>query len=244
MTDKGVDFKMKPIIGITAEVEKEHNSVLHHNYVKAVKEAGGLPIILPTGIEKDIEQLAHMVDGVIFSGGGDIDPELFDEDPHPRLGEVTPCRDLFELALVKELLKLDKPIFGICRGLQILNVAFGGNVFQDMHTVSAKPLIQHNQKAPASYASHYIEVVEGSLLEKITKTDRFKVNSFHHQSAKYVPKSLKISASTNDGVIEAIESPTRKFVLGVQWHPEATAACGDIFSQRIFRKFVESSKKG
>lgn len=235
---------MKPIIGITAEVEKEHHFVLHHNYVKAVKEAGGLPLILPTGIEKDIDQLAHMIDGLVLSGGGDIDPELFDEDPHPRLGEVTPSRDSFELALVKELLKLDKPIFGICRGLQILNIAFGGNVFQDMHTVSAKPLLQHNQKSPANHASHFIEVKEDSLLHKITKIDHFKVNSFHHQSAKYVPKALKISAWTSDGVIEAIESPTRKFVLGVQWHPEATAASGDIYSQRLFRKFVESSRKG
>lgn len=235
---------MKPIIGITADVENEDKTVLHHNYVKAIKEAGGLPIILPTGIEKDIEQLAHMIDGLLLSGGGDIDPELFDEDPHPRLGNVTPYRDVFEIAIVKELLKLDKPILGICRGLQVLNVAFGGNVFQDMHTVSAKPLLQHNQQAPASHASHYIQVVEDSLLEKITKSDRLKVNSFHHQSAKYVPKSLKISATTNDGVIEAIESPTRKFILGVQWHPEALAAHGDIYSQRIFRKFVEKSKRG
>lgn len=234
---------MKPIIGITSEVENENKNVVHQNYVKAIKEAGGLPLILPTGIDKDIEQLSSMIDGLLLSGGGDIDPELFDEDPHPRLGEVTPCRDSFELAIVKEMLKLDKPILGICRGLQLVNVAFGGNIFQDMHTVSAKPLLQHNQKAPASHASHFIEVVEESLLGQITKSDRFKVNSFHHQSAKYVPKSLKIVASTSDGVIEAIESPTHKFVLGVQWHPEATAAIGDKYSQRIFRKFVEKSKR-
>lgn len=235
---------MKPIIGITAAIEKEHKSMLNNNYVQAIIQAGGLPIILPADVEKDIEQLVTIVDGLLLTGGGDIDPELFDEDPHSKLGEISPSRDIFEIELTKEMLKLNKPILGICRGLQILTVVFGGNLFQDIHSIHTKTLLlQHMQQAPRSHPSHFIEVEENSLLESIAKSTRFKVNSFHHQSAKHVPKSLIVSAKTSDGIIESIESPAHRFVMGVQWHPEALAEAGDEISQRIFSKFIEKSRK-
>lgn len=234
---------MKPIIGITADVGENNRQVLKDTYVKAVIHAGGLPMILPIGIEEEVQQIAGFIDGLLLTGGGDIDPTLFGEEPHQRLGDVEPARDTVELELFKEVLALNKPILGICRGLQIINIAAGGNMYQDIYTQKEGELLQHSQKAPTFHASHFVQVEKGSLLESLAETTQIKVNSYHHQAVKDVPPPLKVSGVASDGVIEAIESTTHRFVLGVQWHPEALVQKEDVVSRRIFDRFIEKSQE-
>ncbi len=233
---------MKPMIGITSDVERESKYVLNEQYAKAVIRAGGLPIILPCGIEADVIRIARELDGVLLTGGGDIDPMLFGEEPHPRLGEISPARDSLELALIHEMLAVDKPILGICRGLQILNIALGGNMYQDIYAQSDKTLLQHSQKSPRSHRSHFVQVKKGTILSSIAQAERIKVNSYHHQAVKDVLKPLVVSGTANDGMIEAIESKVHRFVMGVQWHPEALVENGDAVSLRLFENFIGKSR--
>lgn len=232
---------MKPVIGITTDIENESKYVLNHNNVQAVLRAGGLPVILPIGIEQDAQQLSTMLDGLLLTGGGDIDPMLFGEEPHKHLGDVSPSRDLIEMTLVQEMLKKNKPILGVCRGLQIINIALGGNMYQDIYSQRDVPLLQHTQKAHRFHQSHFVQVKVGSLLESITKSEQVKVNSYHHQAVKDVPLPLIVSGVASDGIIEAIESTEHAFVLGVQWHPEALADNKETASLRLFEKFLKKS---
>jgi len=231
---------MKPIIGITTDVRDNGENVLKHTYVQAVIRAGGLPMIVPVGLEEDVEQLIAILDGLILSGGNDINPMLFNEEPHEYLGEVSPSRDSIELELARRMLKTGKPILGICRGMQVLNVAVGGSVYQDLHKQNDGPILQHMQKAPNTHSSHYVQVEKGSLLESIAGSERIQVNSYHHQSVKDVPAAFKVTGVASDGIVEAFESNDEKFVLGVQWHPEALSTAGDVVSLRIFEKFISA----
>ena len=230
---------MKPVIGITTDLDKKNNHMLKNAYVNAIIQAGGLPIILPVGIEEDVGQFAELIDGLLLTGGGDIDPTLFGEEPHPLLGEVEPQRDTVELDLFKEVLALNKPILGVCRGIQVINLAFGGNMYQDIYAQNRGDFLQHSQKGPRTHASHFVQVEKDSLLASITKTNQIKVNSFHHQAVKDVPKPLRIIGTASDGVIEAIESTVHNFVLGVQWHPEALGQKNDAVSLQIFDAFIQ-----
>lgn len=229
---------MKPIIGITTDFEEEGKNILKNTYVQAVIRAGGLPLIVPVGLEEDVDQLVEMLDGLLLSGGNDINPMLFNEEPHEHLGEVTPSRDSSELELARRMLKTGKPILGICRGLQVLNVAVGGTLYQDLHNQIEGPILQHVQKAPETHSSHYVQVEKGSLLESIAESERIQVNTNHHQSLKGVPPIFKVTGVASDGIIEAIESTDEQFVLGLQWHPEALAKAKDAVSLRIFERFI------
>ena len=231
------------MIGSTTDIDGDRKHQLNTNYVTAIIRAGGLPLILPIGVEEDAKQVAHMLDGIILTGGGDIDPTLFNEEPHASLGEVTPARDSLEIQLAKEMLQVNKPILGICRELQILNVALGGAIIQDIHSQSANTILQHSQKAPRSHQSHFVQIEKASILESITGTSQIKVNSFHHQAVKDVPKPLLVSGTASDGIIEAVESTAHHFVLGVQWHPEALAENGDVVSLQLFNTFVEKCRE-
>lgn len=235
---------MKPIIGITTSLEGNDKHMLKNGYIDAVIRAGGVPVLFPIGIECDGKQLAETFDGLLLTGGGDPDPTLFGEEPYLDLGEVEPARDATELHLFKEFLTLNKPILGICRGLQLINIACGGNMYQDIYGQKTGVLLQHKQKSAPSHASHFVEVKKGSLLESIVKAPKVKVNSFHHQAVKDVLKPLQVSGIASDGVIEAIESTTHTFVLGLQWHPEALAQKGESFSVRVFHAFIEKCKEG
>lgn len=229
---------MKPVIGITTDVQQDGENILKNTYVQAVIRAGGLPMIVPVGLEQDVEQLIEMFDGLLLSGGNDINPMLFNEEPHEYLGVVSPSRDSSELKLARRMLKTGKPILGICRGLQVLNVAVGGTLYQDLYKQNDSPILQHIQKAPNTHCSHYVQLDKGSLLESIAGSERIQVNSYHHQSLKEVPSDFKVTAVASDGIVEAIESTDEQFVLGVQWHPEALSAAGDAVSLRIFERFI------
>lgn len=234
---------MKPVIGITTNVEKGDKNVLNNEYVRSVIRAGGLPIIIPVGIEEDISQLLGMLDGLLLSGGQDINPMLFNEEPYAYLGEVSPIRDSIELELTRHMLKTGKPILGICRGLQILNVAAGGTLFQDLHKQNEGPTLQHMQIAPNTHPSHYVLLEEGSLLKSIAGSERIQVNSYHHQSLKDVAAVFKVTGMASDGIIESIECIGKEFVLGVQWHPELLSVKEDSVSLRLFDKFISASAR-
>lgn len=234
--EKGV-IHIKPIIGITMS-ENVGESVVKVLYSEAIVKAGGVPIYLPSEGIDHIDTFVAKIDGLLLTGGEDVDPTHYGEDPHYGLGTVTPKRDLFELRLVKAVLQSNKPILGICRGMQVINIVAGGSLYQDLFHQHKKPIIQHNQRAPVHHASHFIELEKDSLLQKIMDENSIKVNSFHHQAVKDVPSPFIVSARTSDGVIEAIESEQHKFVIGVQWHPEALR---DRYSSKLFTQFIKES---
>lgn len=229
----------KPIIGITSGLTAEKRITVSHENVLAITEAGGLPFVLPNlWDEAFIRETAKVLDGLLLTGGGDVDPAYFGEEPHPNLGSITPERDFYEIALIQEMLLMNKPVLGICRGCQILNVAAGGDMYQDIYAQHDTPLLQHHQQAPFWHSSHFIEVREHSHLYSIVKNYRYKVNSFHHQSVRNLGEGFTVCAMSSDGITEAFESTQHRFVIGVQWHPEYLRE--DVHSARLFQAFVEA----
>ncbi len=227
---------VRPIIGITGNFSYGEDLFwLKRHYIASVNRAGGVGIILPP--TEDIDILNHyinMCNGFLFSGGGDIDPNYWGEMPDRSLGEINPLRDSFEYKLAQKVLGSSRPILGICRGCQLLNVAMGGTLIQD---ISSR--ISHTQRAPRDYTFHAIVIDEGSILRKIINASSIRVNSFHHQAIKKLGEGLKVSALAPDGIIEAVESTKHSFVLGVQWHPESLT---DKNSYLLFRALVENSR--
>lgn len=230
---------MKPIIGITSNIDLTTHTI-QNTYIQAVIAGGGIPFVIPTGVEKDVQQITKLLDGLLISGGGDMNPYEFNEEPLPQLGNVTPERDSIELELVRHMLALDKPILGICRGHQVLNVALGGTLYQDIISQSTGPILQHDQKAKREHPSHAVHIEKGTLLESAATSDRIMVNSFHHQALKDIPAPLIVSGKASDGIVEAVESTDHRFVIGVQWHPEALMENADQVSIRLFGAYMKA----
>ncbi len=230
----------RPVIGVTASRDERGTLSVGREYLESVLRAGGLPLIVPY-VEGDepIREIAERIDGLLLTGGGDIDPAWFGEEPIPGLGWVDPGRDHLEIFLIRRMLEERKPILAICRGCQILNVAAGGDMFQDLYR-QREDLLQHQQKAPRSHLSHSVEVAEGSLLHRIAGSTDIKVNSFHHQAVRKLAPGFIACATAKDGVIEGVESVRHPFVLGVQWHPEHLVET-DAVSRRLFEAFVQAA---
>ncbi|MDN5332451.1 MAG: putative glutamine amidotransferase [Tepidanaerobacteraceae bacterium] len=211
---------MKPLIAITCSFVAD-KIFLNRGYYEAVEKAGGIPLGVPPLKDKGaLTNLLDRVDGLLLSGGPDIDPRYFGEHPRPGLGEVNPLRDEAEIFLCREAVKRRKPVLGICRGIQLMNVALGGTVYQDIGSEIENSL-KHRQEAPRWYASHDVSVSKDSLLYKIMEYELVPVNSFHHQAVKNVADFLRPVAFSPDGVVEAVEGASGEFfLLGVQWHPE------------------------
>ena len=245
MRRKGAN-KMKPVIGITVSTEIDSvNYTTHKDHVRAVLQCGGIPFLIPYMTEEeDVRQIVEKVDGLYSTGGYDIDPTLFGEEPHPGLGTIIPERDTFEMMMMKQMLDEDKPILGVCRGSQILNIALGGDMYQDIYRQIDTSLLQHQQKAPASYGSHFVNVERESLLYRLTGKDKLRVNSRHHQANRNVITPLLVSGRANDGIVEAVESSNHAFVLGLQWHPENLLTKGDEASLHIFNGFIKACQEG
>lgn len=232
---------MKPIIGVTMSQNDKKYS-LNAPYVHSIIDAGGIPLCIPFGVEKDVDQLVETLNGLLLTGGVDVHPHFFNEEPHPKLGEVSLQRDLAEIALAKAALKKKMPIFGICRGIQLLNIVLGGNLYQDIDDQYENDSILHQQKAERYEASHYVTIFSESLLYKIIGDDRIAVNSLHHQALKDVPSGLSISAKASDGIIEAMELKDYPFCIAVQWHPEEMAVVGNEHAKALFTAFMEACK--
>ena len=233
----------QPLIGITANYG-DKGAELAEAYFRSILEAGGTPVIIPPFEDKDalMNTLDHL-DGLLLSGGGDINPLFLGEEPSPRLGGINPRRDVPELLLVRLAYNRQLPILGICRGCQVLAAALGGSVHQDIHEgMPGARLIKHTQDLPREYASHSVHTEEGSLLRSIMQEETLTVNSFHHQAVREAGPHLRVSATAPDGVIEAVESCEHKSLLGVQWHPECFALRGDLSMMPLFQWLVAEAQ--
>lgn len=212
-----------PVIGITAAFDYEKDQLyLREGYYDAIVQSGGIPLIIPPiGDMGKAEKLLLMVDGLMLTGGPDIDAKYFNENNMPCTQDISPIRDQIEIYLAQKALLKDMPILAICRGVQVLNVAAGGNIYQDIYAQNpGKIIFQHSQKAPRWYPTHEVTINLNSKLFEIFKVENISVNSFHHQAIKDVATGFEISASSSDGIIEAIENKSACFALGVQWHAE------------------------
>ena len=201
-------------------------------YVRAVERAGGRPVLIPPS-EDGIEETLDAVDGLLFSGGSDLDPDLYDQEPHDETFGVAPQRDRAELALLEAALARDMPVLAVCRGSQVLNVARGGDLVQHLPDVVGDDKHKHT---PGTYADHDITLEQGTRLAEVLG-DHAPVKSHHHQGFGKLGSGLREAAHADDGTVEALEDPSRRFALGVLWHPEA----GE--DMRLFEAFVEEARR-
>ena len=240
---------MKPFIGILGNIMTmteecfagQERAYLNNTYINAIEKADGVPIIIPvTTNEENIRVQISKMDGILLSGGVDVNPVIYNEEPREKLGTINTTLDEFNLIAVEIALELNKPILGICRGLQILNVALGGTLNQDLGYIDGS-YIKHVQNAQPYAGTHTIKVSDESVLKNILG-EKVYVNSYHHQSIKDLGDGLKAIAYSNDGIIEAIEKQDSSFVIGVQWHPESMVNHSDKMLN-LFRNFVNSCVK-
>jgi putative glutamine amidotransferase len=233
----------KPIIGITGAYMKRNEHMeglyVHHDYHKTVAANGGIPVILPFISPEITLETLPLCDGIILSGGEDVDPQFYGQDPHIHLGPTLPDRDLVEVEIVKYAIRKNIPILAICRGVQILNVALGGTLIQDIPSQMKEP-IQHSQTVERRRDTHWVKISEDSKLFQILGSDQIRVNSLHHQAIDMVAMDLRVVASSSDGIIEAVEYiGSSTFTVGVQWHPESMASTNNSMNN-LFIQFIKS----
>jgi putative glutamine amidotransferase len=235
---------MKPVIGITSTLikinEYSEGVYVHQDYYRAIQSCGGVPIILPLSAPDVFRQAVDLCDGIIFSGGEDVDPQYYGREPHLNLGAIHPKRDQIEIAAIRYVMDAKKPLLAICRGVQVLNVALGGTLFQDLPSQYPHAL-QHSQRAARGIDTHWVDLAEGCYLQQIFGRSRIRVNSLHHQAIENLADRLKVVGRASDGVIEAVEDPTARFTIGVQWHPESMWE-SDPLMKALFQEFVNQSR--
>ncbi|PGK52278.1 gamma-glutamyl-gamma-aminobutyrate hydrolase [Priestia megaterium] len=237
-------MSVKPLIGITSSYVK-HNWYMegvyvHHDYHKAVIKAGGIPIILPIAPPDVLDHYLNLCDGFILSGGEDIDPQFYKTSPHPKLATFYTERDESELYLANQLLKMNKPVLAICRGMQLMNVATGGTLIQDIPS-QVKTAMQHVQTIDRPKEQHEVQIHKQTILHELFNTSTVRVNSLHHQALDTLSRDVRISATAPDGIIEAIEHTKHPFFLGVQWHPESMCQRSDSMNV-LFNTLIDRAK--
>jgi len=232
--------KQEPVIGITGNFADDRLQLLP-GYFRSIEAAGGLPVVIPPrkDLNTNLVDLLDRVDGLLLSGGADLNPLFVGEDPVPALSSINPVRDSFELALIRLAYNRQIPMLGICRGIQMLAAALGGTIRQDIAASqpASVPLIKHSQDAPRGVATHYVEAEADSEVARLLGT-RFAVNSFHHQAVGEAGERLRVTARSADGVVEAVESTEEKPIIGIQWHPECFLAEGDKGMLPLFTDLV------
>ncbi len=230
------------MIGITSQLEGGKDFRLSRAYSEAIESAGGVPVHIPLIPRRSyLEAVMARLDGVVLSGSNsDLDPDYYGAEPQPALGSVVPERDRTDMSLLDIAEETSKPLLAICFGMQSLNVSRGGSLIQDIGSQITTPL-KHEQGERLDRPSHYVLLEPGSLLASMAFGDSVKVNSAHHQAIARIGADLRVTARASDGVIEAVEDARPgRFVIGVQWHPEAGFA-DDNFSQAIFRRLIEAT---
>ncbi|HLB94941.1 MAG TPA: gamma-glutamyl-gamma-aminobutyrate hydrolase family protein [Nitrospiria bacterium] len=238
---------MKPIIGITSDFQSgkkgEATYFLRARYVRAIRDMGGIPFILPITEDPAFQaELLDRLDGVLITGSGpDLDPRLYGEKKRAKFKIMSPERARFEIALARRAIREDRPVLGICGGLQLLNVALGGSLIQDIAT-QIEGALSHQQETEATRPWHRVKISPGTKLYQILGRKAIRVNSSHHQAPQRVAKGLIINAVASDGIIEGLEDPESRFVLGVQWHPEFLYR-KDEASRRLFRSFLNEATR-
>ena len=232
----------KPVIGVIPLFDYNKNSYwMLPGYFGGITEAGGLPVMLPlTNDSADIQQITFMCDGFLFTGGQDVDPKLYSARKTGACGECSPERDLMEELLLKRAMEADKPILGICRGIQFINAALGGTLWQDIPS-QFSDTITHCQKPPYDVPIHEVNIRADSPLYDLLKADTIPVNSYHHQGVRALSPELLPMAEAPDGLIEAVYAPNKKFLWAVQWHPEFSYL-KDGNSRLIFKEFVRNCR--
>jgi putative glutamine amidotransferase len=239
---------MRPFIGITCGTFRDRDwcppaILLRKTYTDAIVAAGGVPLIIPVVEDQDVlRALYERIDGLLISGGGDIDPRHYGEAPLPALGPTDPLRDNVELPLARWAVADGKPVLGICRGVQVLNVVMGGSLYQDIPSQIKTHLIHDSSftRQDWTYMAHDLNLAPDSKLAQCFGTTSFPTNSLHHQSLKTIAPGLHAVGWAPDGVVEAVEGNNGHFLIGVQCHPEALQGAADPRWQALFAQFVES----
>jgi putative glutamine amidotransferase len=232
--------KEKPFILVTADYDYDKNiSLIKNLYCEALAAAGAAPVLLPLSMSEDLFEIyIDRCDGLMVTGGPDLDAAYYGENNMPYNGEVSPYRDVMELALTKKAIHNNKPVLGICRGIQVINVAMGGTLYQDIHEqIKDRQLIKHSQSAPRWYTTHEVVINKKSFMWDVFNAEKVRVNSFHHQAVKDIAPDFEATAWSEDGIVECIEYRKDCFAAGVQWHPE------DLWKQNavhheLFKRFA------
>jgi putative glutamine amidotransferase len=244
------DTERRPWIGLSSwtrairsGVKERPNEAVPRGYVEGVEAAGGVPVLLPNSADPARAPMSlERIDGLLLTGGDDVHPRLFGEPPHRCLDLVDERRDHFEIALVRAARDRGLPVFGICRGVQVMNVALGGDLFQDIPS-QVEGAQGHSQRTLIEGAWHDVDIRPGTRLAGIALGNRAAVNSYHHQACRRVAPGLVVTATAADGIIEGLEEPGEAYFLGVQWHPEVLDGGADPLSRRLFAAFVEAARE-
>lgn len=235
---------MKPIIGLSPLYDDEKRGLwMRPGYLDVLYACGAIPVVLPfDSCAVDVEQILSICDGLLLTGGADIQPKLYGEEPIAELGPTQPIRDELEYRLLDKALEEDMPLLGVCRGSQILNVFLGGTLYQDLNTQLPNSA-NHAMEPPYESVCHKVVLEKGEPLQVLLGIDELPVNSIHHQAVRRIAPTLVPLAHSLDGVVEGIWMPGKRFVWGVQWHPEWIWNV-DARQFRIVQHFVDACKRG
>ena len=233
----------QPIIGVIPLWDEKKDSIwMLPGYMQGLEEAGAVPLIINLTVsETALKQIAYFFDGFLFTGGHDVNPNLYGQEKTNYCGEICDTRDQMEAYIFREaVLSQNKPALGICRGIQLFNALLGGSLYQDIPT-ELPSTIKHTKGPPYDVPAHTVRLLHESPLYKLTGKECLEVNSYHHQGINKIAKGLEIMAMADDGLVEAVYMPDRSYVWAVQWHPEFSLK--DEISRKIFSSFVGSIKK-
>lgn len=244
-----IPHSQRPIIGC-ATFQKEATNRANYpvglmpSYIEAVRQAGGIPVLLPLLLdEEEMEAALARVDGVVIPGGGDVEPHRYNGVQHESLGGLDPLRDEFEINLVRYTVEMKKPVLAICRGMQVFNIALGGTLWEDVHSMMPAA-IKHDYypNLPRNLLAHAVDVEPDSCLARYLRSTHVQVNSLHHQGVKELASGVRATAVSPDGLVEAIEVPDHPFALSVQWHPECLVD-DDPAMLRLFEGLVATAAR-
>lgn len=230
----------KPVVGVIPLVDSKKESLwMLPGYLEGIISEGGVPFMLPLSSEESvIEKAFEICDGFLFTGGQDVNPSLYGETKKKSCGEICDKRDEMEKIIFRRCLLEDRPLLGICRGIQFINAMLGGTLYQDLPTEHPSEL-EHHQKPPYDIPVHEVKLLADTPLQLLLETETLAVNSYHHQAIKELGEGLLSMAVTPDSLVEAVYMPDKRFVWGIQWHPEFSCQT-DQNSRKIFRKFIET----
>lgn len=237
------DSDQAPLVGVTAANDPlvPGHYILRWDYVHAIEAAGGIPVILAPSNGVPAHKIMQRLDGLILSGGHDITPSIYGGKPHPTIRDNSLERDEFELDLVRYTLEHGVPFLGICRGLQMLNLALGGGLIQNIPDRTGNLIAHNDPERPRDMLAHSVRIMPGTLLHTLVERDTIPVNSFHHQAVSDIPEELTVCAIAEDQIIEGLELTDHPFALGIQWHPEALWRQDPAFF-RYFQALVDAAR--